>query len=132
MKYFSPKIKKILLPKNVFWAMLNIALLMPFWAANAGAPGEGSPLKLDNPLGEIKSVSELVSEVAKVVSQIGISVAAVFIIYAGFLYVSARGSEEKIGKAHQTLTWTLIGTAVLLGAWAIAEAVAKTIKTLGS
>jgi hypothetical protein len=61
---------------------------------------------------------------------IGFFVAIFFIIYSGFLFVKARGNEQEITKAKSALTWTLVGTAVLLGAWIFATAIQGTINNL--
>ncbi len=77
---------------------------------------------LQNPLNS-NTFSQLVKNVAKIVAQIGFPIAALAIIYSGFLFVSARGNEKQLEDAKRTFLWTIIGTAILLGAWAIAEAV---------
>ncbi len=77
---------------------------------------------LQNPLSS-KTFSQLVENVAKIVAQIGFPIAALAIIYSGFLFVSARGNEKQLEDAKRTFLWTIIGTAILLGAWAIAKAV---------
>ena len=51
-------------------------------------------------------------------------------MYGGFLYVTAGGDEEKLGKAQKTITWALVGTAVLLGANVIMNAIQGTISSL--
>jgi type II secretory pathway component PulF len=52
-----------------------------------------------------------------------------FIIYAGFLFVTAAGEPAKIEKARFVLTWTLIGAAVLLGAKVMEVAVQTTVES---
>lgn len=120
---FIHKIKKTLLPNILAWLIINLALVNNAFALQ----GEGG--KLNNPL-VVGTVSELVRAVTEIVMKIGFMVAVVFIIYSGFLYVSARGSEEKLKKAHATFTWTMIGTAVILGAWTIAMVIESTVKSL--
>jgi len=135
MNKFIHKIKKSFLPKPLFWSIISLGLLMPFWLANAlddSLPNEppcGEGGGIPNPL-QVCSIASLVEAVANVVMKIGFMVAVVFIIYSGFLYVSARGSEDKLKKAHATFTWTIIGTAVILGAWVIALVVKSTITSL--
>ena len=102
--------------------IINLALISNVFALQ-------SESSIENPIGAT-SVSSLVEAIAKVVAEVGIMVAAVFIIYSGFLYVSARGSEDQLKKAHTTFTWTIIGTAVILGAWVIATALKATIESL--
>jgi hypothetical protein len=54
------------------------------------------------------------------------------IIYSGFLFVFARGNSEKLGKAKDALLYTLIGAAILLGSWAIAEMIQATVTGLST
>jgi hypothetical protein len=84
---------------------------------------------LTNPLKSC-TFAELITNIAKIVAQIGLPIAAIAIIYAGFLFVTAGGNEEKVTKARKTFLWTVIGTALLLGALAIAEAIKSFITTL--
>jgi hypothetical protein len=50
-----------------------------------------------------------------------------YIIYAGFTFVTAQGNPGEIQKAKQRLLWALIGAAILLGAAGIAEVVKTTV-----
>lgn len=63
---------------------------------------------------------------------IGGVVAALMIMWAGFLYVTARGDSSQIKRAHEALTWAVIGAAILLGARVISGAIEATIKQLQS
>ncbi|KKR80352.1 MAG: hypothetical protein UU28_C0042G0010 [Parcubacteria group bacterium GW2011_GWD2_40_9] len=82
----------------------------------------GADEMIYNPLGTA-ALSELAIE-------IGIPIAALFIIYSGLMFVTARGNEEKLKKAKTGLMWSLGGTAILLGAWAITEVLKDTIELL--
>lgn len=68
----------------------------------------------------------------KVVIPIGAIVVMFSIILAGFKYITAQGDPKAIAAAHQQLTWTAIGAAVLLGAKAISMVIENTVKTLTS
>ena len=71
--------------------------------------------ELTNPLGSSTTdLNSLLVLILKIVTEIGSIVVVFFIIYSGFLFVTAQGNEEKITKAKQALTWTLIGAAILL------------------
>ena len=61
------------------------------------------------------------------VIKIGIPVIALAIIYSGFLFVSAQGNSEKIKKAKDAILYSLIGAAILLGSWAIAQLISNTV-----
>lgn len=82
-----------------------------------------------NPL-NFNSIPELIRELLRVAVTIAIPVVIIFIIYAGFLFVSARGNEQQITKAKSVLTWTVIGAILIVGAWAFATAIVEFFKTL--
>ena len=125
--------------KNFFWGSMALFLLVPFrpiWAEETGNVGGRlppaptpvlEPVKLDNPLSNITSLPELIDKILLAFIQIGVPVAALFIVYSGFLFVFARGNEEKLKMAKTVLTYTLIGTAVLLGAQVISSVIGGTL-----
>jgi len=84
---------------------------------------------LESPL-QSKTFAALIANIAKIVAQIGLPLAVIAIIYAGFLFVTARGNEEQIKTAKKAFFWAIIGTALLLGARAIAEAIKQFLGTL--
>ena len=63
----------------------------------------------------------------KIVLPIGAVIAVLFLVYAGFLFVTARGSEEQLEHAKKTLLWTVIGIAILFGSLAISNGIKNTI-----
>ncbi len=54
-------------------------------------------------------------------------VAVSFIIYGGFLWMTARGDEQRILKAKKVITSAVIGLIIVLLAWAIVTFVVKAI-----
>ncbi len=119
--------KKVIHTKKVlfnrfFWVTMNVLLAVPAFSARAESASEFS-----NPLAS-KSITELVESIADIIFKIGIPVATVFIIYSGLMFVTARGSEEQLKKARSTFMWTILGTAVLLGAKVIAMAIKETVE----
>lgn len=98
-------------------------------------PGSGQttgPITITNPFKQntIRGLIETI--VNEILLPVGSVVAAVMIIYAGFLYVTAAGDPGQIKKAHDALLWAVIGAAILLGAWVISKAIKETIDTLRS
>src|SRR3989344_4695949 len=71
-----------------------------------------NPLKTDSFTSLMESISQLAVE-------IGIPIAALFIIYSGLKLVMARGNEEDIKKAKTGLLWAVVGSGILIGAWRI-------------
>lgn len=86
---------------------------------------------IDNPIPNITSVNEFVKTLLEGIIKIGIPVVAIAIMYSGFLFVSAQGKPEDIKKAKDALMYTLIGAAILLGAWALAQLISNTVLLLG-
>lgn len=64
--------------------------------------------------------------------QIGIPIAVLFIVWAGFKFVLARGNAGKLDEARKNLMYTLIGIGIFLGAWLIATVIANTVNSLGA
>jgi len=54
-------------------------------------------------------------------------IALIVIIYAGFTWLTSAGNEEKVTKAKKLLVSSVIGVAIILGAYAITSFVVKTL-----
>ncbi len=100
-------------------------------ASGSGATGaSGSGLtKLPNPI-KSGTFQDLACDVLGVVSKIGGIIAVFFIIYAGFLFVTASGKDEKLKDAKKAILYAVIGTAILLGAEALSKILETTINSL--
>ncbi len=61
---------------------------------------------------------------------IGTPLVALAIIFAGFMLVAAQGNPEKLQKARQALLWAVVGGAVLLGSYVLAQAIGGTVEQL--
>ena len=123
---------------STYIIILTILVLPIFVNAQPGgnpSPPGGNPTNLTvtipNPTTAGK---DLIALLVALLNNVVMPVAAVFvtmwIIYAGFKYVTAQGNPEKIKKAHETLLWSLIGAGILLGAAGISLVVQKTIEGL--
>ena len=55
--------------------------------------------------------------------------AVMYVIFAGFKYVQARGNPAKVQEAHANLLWALIGIGVVLGAAGISAVLQATISS---
>ena len=117
-------IKKNLL--NIILAVFILALPVLSFAQVTGDP---PIVTIDNPIGA-DTINELIKTILEGVIKIGIPIIALAIIYCGFLFVSARGKPESIKKAKDALLYTLIGAAILLGSWAIAQLISDTVLAL--
>jgi len=66
----------------------------------------------------------LIENIAGWFQAIVLIIAIIMIIYAGFVWMTAAGDEEKLGKARKTLVWGLVGIGIALFAY-VAEAFIK-------
>jgi len=111
---------------------LIIAFLMPafsFAADVTGQPCDPTAGKICPVIG-VATLNDFIKIILEGAIKIGIPIIALAIIYCGFLFVKARGNPEAIQKAKDSLMYTLIGAAILLGAWGIAQLVSNTILAL--
>lgn len=93
--------------------------------------GSGGGVSFPNPIGK-STILELVNAILDVVVQVGTVIAVLFLVYAGFLFVLARGNEAMLDKAKMTFFWTIIGGVIILGAFVLSDIIRETAKGLGA
>ena len=140
-------IKKFIIPTLAFLAIFTI-LTIPAISFAQGSivpkdPGDTVPKdpvtpsssdgKIINPLGTNgpTDIPAFIKNVLEGALKIAIPGVALAIIYSGFLFVFAMGNPEKLKKAKDALLYSLIGAAILLGSWAIANLIVTTINNIG-
>lgn len=74
----------------------------------------------------------LITSLAEAIIDIGVPLAVVALIFAGFKFVYAAATDDPSGikEAKKILLWTLVGTAVIVGASALAIAAVNFAKNL--
>lgn len=90
---------------------------------------------LQNPFKTLDSFPKIIKAVVNnIILPIAVPFIGVMIMYSGFLFVVARrsGNTDGLKKAKETLTYTLIGAALVLGAFVIANALQGTLNSLVS
>ena len=116
-----------------FVLVLFLLVIMPLavsFAAMGTTPGESS-LTIQNPLGRGNtSVEAVLLKVMNLVAMVGGVVVVFFIIYSGFLFVTAGDSDTDRSKAKDVFLYTVIGGAILLGADVIANIVVGTVNAI--
>ena len=84
------------------------------------APISGFALAASHPtdLPDIVIIGEggVLDKVTNVLFTVLLSVAAIFIIIAGYQYVAATGDPEKLTKAKQSLIYAIVGVIIAFGA----------------
>ncbi len=74
---------------------------------------------VDNPCG----FSDIIAMAKRLITGwivAGVTFATMGFAYAGYLYITAMGSAEKISHAHSIFTKTILGFVFMLSAWLIA------------
>ncbi len=120
-------LKNILRKINAFYAVAFVALLANAPAALAQpVPSPPTPtsqtVTLKNPLA-VTSLEELLVAILNIIIIIAIPIIVFFIIYSGFLYVTAKGNASQVEQATRSLTYAIVGGVLIIGAVAIAEIV---------
>ena len=116
----------------------NIVRADPTTGTESNGPSTGTgtnvTVKIANPLGEKgpQNIPDFIRAIINIVLVIGVPIVTLAIIYTGFLFVKAQGNSEQITKAKSALMYTLIGAALLLGAWVLAEAIKATVDQIKS
>src|SRR6185503_8195520 len=111
-------------------------ILLPIFSLHASTAGQyqndnpGGDYTLQNPLG-VNSICDLIGLLLKAAIAIGIPIAVLFIVWAGFKFVAARGSPGELSEARSNLVATLIGIAIFVGASLIANVIIATLSQLG-
>ena len=59
---------------------------------------------------------ELIDNIINVIFTLGLAIAPIMIIIAGYYFITAMGQPEKINTAKKIILWTLIGLLVLFSA----------------
>jgi len=78
----------------------------------------GGSASLPNFVG-VSSISELILKITKFLIALAIPFAVLMLIWAGFQFATAQGSEEKLRTAKRNLVWTIAGIAVIMASNAI-------------
>lgn len=85
---------------------------------------------IQNPLGPGSNLGTFLESLIGIIVQAGIPLVVLALVYSGFRFVLAQGNPEKLVEARRILLWTVVGTAILLGAWTIATIVSNTIAAI--
>ncbi len=105
---------------------LTLLLALPLVTLGVNSP-PGGKNKIDNPL-KNDDLFAFINSIIDAALKIGAVVAVLAIIFAGFMFVTAQGDEEKIKTAKRILLYAAIGIVILLGARVISDVIINTVK----
>lgn len=83
---------------------------------------------LVDPLSNISSIPQFFAAIIEILLVFAIPFVVFFIIYAGFLFVTARGNADKIEQAKKALLYALVGGLLILGANLLMEIITNTVE----
>ena len=108
--------------KITAFSILVIVSFSIAWAKNPTDCTGAAPDCTPNPV-ESGTFGELISKLALIITEVSLPFVILFMVAAAFLFVTAHGNEEQVKRAKTIFWWTMIGAALIVGAWAIAIAI---------
>ncbi len=85
--------------------------------------------QITNPI-QVPSLRQLLIEIIDVVIMLSVPIVVIAVVYAGFLFVTAGGNDQKLIQAKKIIFWSLLGALILFGARVIADVVCNTIQEI--
>jgi hypothetical protein len=93
--------------------------------------GDGFNIKFKNPL-KVSTIQEAVRFFINTLLKIAIPFIVVFFIWSGLNFILAQGNKDKVQKAKNMFLNTIIGSLLILGAWAITNAIVGTVNSIAN
>lgn len=112
--------------KIASYSAIFIANLLPTVVAAQCADSQ----VICNPL-EVNTITAFLGELVRAITTLAIPVIVIFIIYSGFLFVTAGGDQGKLETAKKTAFYTMIGSIIILGARLLSDILVNTAGNLG-
>lgn len=123
---------------------VTVAFITPLVAGAQGPTGtfpSGGPtgtvppatnsVGFQNPL-DANTICDALKAFLNILMTFAVPVAVIFLVYAGFLFVWARGNPKGLEHAKRNLFFVVIGIALFMGAWLLGQVVANTLSALAS
>jgi hypothetical protein len=107
--------------------LFSSLLLFAPATARAQEGSGGLDFALVNPL-SVVSIEGLLAALLNIFIVLATPIVVIFIIYAGFLYVTAQGNAEQVKKATTALTYAIIGGVIIIGSVALGEIIKNVVE----
>lgn len=92
----------------------------------SGNSSSGDKKLLANPL-KSRSIEEFILKIIDVLLVFALPIIVLYIMYAGYLFVTAQGDSGQISTARSALLWAVVGGVIVLGARVIVAVIQGTI-----
>jgi len=93
----------------------------------SGNSSSGDKRLLANPL-KSRSIEEFILKIIDVLLVFALPIIVLYIMYAGYLFVTAQGDSGQISTARSALLWAVVGGVIVLGARVIVAVIQGTIQ----
>lgn len=126
---------KKLLTKLIYSSFLLSFILIPLIPKHVllasshctkGDPGEGIKFSVCSPLA-FDNFQDFLVAILNIIIIIATPIVVLAIVYAGFLYVTARGNVEQTSQATRALTYAIIGGILIIGALALTQIISNLV-----
>lgn len=111
--------------RYIYIFLFTVLCLGPIYSYAAGCG-----YLICNPLPGVTSFQVVVSNVIKIVEILLIMATVLYLLYAGLMFVTAKGEPGKLTKARNALLWGLVGAGLILGARVLVTALSGTVSGL--
>lgn len=97
--------------------------------ASAQGPADcGTPGAPACPVTSVEGIFELLTKIFGFFFGVVVALASIFLLYAAFQYIIARGDEGKIEKAKNIIIYAVVALVVAAIAWAVPTIVLDFVK----
>ena len=121
------RLKRLIVPTLLAAGLLagaTAALAAGGFGLNEAVKGTGIPSGT--------SIPQLIGNVLRTVLGFVGTLFLLLMVYAGFLYMTARGDEKKVGEAKKMIVGAIVGVVIIAGAYAITSFVINAVSGAGS
>jgi hypothetical protein len=105
--------KLIIRKKVLIFSFSAFVLVQVFFVPSSLAIEGNTTYNIPNPV-NATSFETLVQAIAKWFVRIMVPIAAIIFLYAGFLFLTSGGDEEKVKKAKRAITYAIVGLVIVL------------------
>jgi len=105
---------KLITAKKAIKGIISLGLILPAFALAQAASGVGGITGQAPVVGSGVQLNDIIITIINWATGLLILLAVVFIIWAAFIYLTAGGDTEKVGKANKILIYAAVAIAIAL------------------
>ncbi len=118
---------------SAFITVSKLAALSFAWLLWIVVPvfGQQEGPRLESPLNaNITTIPQFIEGFLRAIVIIALPLITIFIVYAGFMFIKARGNPSELTDAKRNFMWVIIGAILILSAWILATLIGGTVSQL--